>query len=618
MVAFFDTGTQSVTGIAYATSTDNGATWSAATQVDSTQTGDFSVAIDGSDNIYLAFDIPIASSSGGIFVRKLTYSAGTWTIGASNQVLANACCTSHVTLTKPSVAVNAASVVYVAMLDTYNININTNGTSADVYTSSNLTTWTTITAPYDCNVGALGNCTTPAAVGPAIVSDGNAEWLLDGAMMFVDISGTNSWAEVPGDSTAFTAAGSLSYGLDTLYLLYPTSSGITFQNYNITTGSFSSTTVLSASTSDVIGEISTDSQNVWAIFQSFVGSSSYNISYKRFDGSTWDNNPTNLTTDNLNNVDISSPARLPNTANVPVIWQTGTASPYTVKSAVFSNIGTVTDTGNQTGSLTGSLTGSSGDMIVKCGIWYYNTINIVNGMTIKVCASNGQTGGTLELHANSVTIAGSVDGAGRGMPGGVSVIAPGGAGGSGALANSSPGVAGQTGVTPLAGGNGSGSYGGSGGSSGTSSTSGGTAGSAGAVGTGGGGGGGGGGSATVAGGAGTTGGYLISGGNGDSSIDTSVSSGSGGGSGGSGGSGAGGGSGGSGSQGLSLVAGSGANGGIGGKGGNGGAAVKVIATTISVTGTINLKGQTSGASGSGSVGQGGDQGCNIGTAPVNC
>jgi len=612
MVVFFDTGTQSVTGLAYSVSTDNGATWGSAVQVDTNQTSDFSITIDGSDNIYVAY-----SDEQNVYTRELTYSAGAWTVGGAQQLTAAGCSgNAGILYYSPTIAFNSqgvAEVLYTTdQLGSGCVSLGTYSVASEY--SSNFSTWT-----------AGSNISAANTAGAPIVTDGKSFWAMIDNNLYADISGNGNL--VSGASATDCSANrnlSLSYSLDNLNILCSTATGIDYFSFNIPTGLMSSGTVLSSALSDLVGNIVTDSYNVWAVYDQFVGTNSYNVVYKRFNGTSWDSSSTALTTDNLNNTSITSPERLPNTANVPVIWSTGTASPYTIKAATFSNVGTVTDSGNQTGSLTGSLTGSNGDTIVKCGVWYYNSINIVSGMTIKVCANNGQTGGTLELHAGSVTIAGTIDGTARGYPGGVSIFGSGGAGGTaGAGGLNITGGTGGTGGggTSYAGSTGTGTFAGTAGSAGTNAASGATGGAgssnnnlSGGVG------GHGGNGSSSSGTAGSLGGYLGTGTNNDATTDESLTFGSGGGAGGDGGSGAGGGGGGGGQSTSSSYGfydggngGAGRTGGLGGKGGNGGAIIKIYSTgNLAVSGTILAQGQSGTSGGSAQIGNPG------GTAPNPC
>jgi hypothetical protein len=579
LVSFFNSGTQSVTGIASVTSTDNGASWSSATQVDSAQTNDFSIDIDSSNNIYVAYN------SIGIKIREMTYSAGIWTIGSANTVASNSTCvgSKRDTFTSPTVKVGYGGMVWIIGVLQPFTGVSCSFGSLDkyvTYRSTNLSSWSSSNDP-----GSTDN------------------------HLYVDLSGTGTWTDAK--YTIIDPTATMTYGFNKLHIFSGTVTGaLNYYSYDIASGTLSSATSISSGPSDQMGDITTDSHNVWVAYSSFVSSGSLNVVYKRFNGTSWSVSATALTTDNLNNLSIRLPERVPNTANVPVIWQTGTSSPYTLKSATFSNIGSVTDSGNQTGSLTGSLTGSSGDVIVKCGVWYYNTVNIVSGMTIKVCASNGQNGGNLEIHANSVTVAGTIDGAGRGYPGGLAIYGVGGIGATGP-----PGSTNTSGSMGAQGSNydgvaGAGNFGAVGGTAGVNPSF--DTGNCDSTGASGGGCGGAGTAFNMVGfSASSPGGYLSSGANGDSSIDESVVMGSGGGAGGTGGSGQGGGSGGS----AGNTCANGGNGGKGGRGapgglgGNGGAYVRIYsAGTLSVSGSINMNGLAGSSGVSGEAGSNGSSG----------
>jgi hypothetical protein len=603
IIVFYNSGSVAPGGLVYRTSADNGGTWSSAVQVDSAQTGDFSVAIDGSDNIYIAYE------NFNIYARKLTFVSGTtWTIGSQNTVITTTNCVDGLTsgdiYTQPQISIISGGTIFIDTEHDYEYGGGgcISDFSVDTYSSTNLSSWTSLSSLPQTN-----------SVANEVEVSGRARWTYLSGSLYVDKDGTGTWSVVPG-FTAFSIS-SISYGFNRIHILYSSGSVILYRDYTLDTGTFSSPVTISSNTGDQPGSIISDSNRVWAFYQSFVGSSSTNVVYKSMSSSgVWDSSATSITTDNLYNTSITSPAKALNSATVPVIWTTGTTTPWTLKSAVVSGSGAVTDTGNQSGSLTGSLTGSNGDVVVKCGVWYYNTVNIVAGMTIKVCASNGATGGFLEIHANSVTIAGTIDGASRGLPGGFpSLAGTGGSGGLGVIGGANtPGNNGTAGSSD-SGGAGAGAFGGSGGAGGTNgnggagaatSFSGGVAGA---------------GSTTTVGGGGGNGGYLSAAGNGDASTDESLAIASGGGGGGSGGSGGGGGSGASSATFTCANGGSGGNGaagGTGGKGGDAGANVKIYsAGDIAVSGHIYVNGQ---AGGTGNAGNTGANGLNGGRAASAC
>jgi hypothetical protein len=527
-------------------------------------------------------------TTASIISKKLTYSAGTWSIGSDVSVYTSTICTSQSegdSMYKPILRVTPTGLA-LAFFQQYEISCQNSGTDFLNFATADFNLNWGVSNAGSFDVDAIG----VSNVISNLVVDGNVIWFYLGTDLYYTTDGT-VYNKVPNTNISGSIAGDpmMCYGLDQLNIVYDDSStGLMYRSYNITTGALSSATTISSVINDALGTVVCDSYNIWAVYQSYVASNSYNVVYKRFNGSVWDSSATSITTDNLNNGNINSPARALDSSVVPILWRVGTASPYTIKATTLSALGSATDTGNQTGSLTGILTGSSGDTIVKCGVWYYDTVNIVAGMTIKVCPSNGASGGSLEIHANSVTVAGTVDGTARGLPGAVSVgVAASGMGGYGGSSGTNGSI-------------------GSAGSAGTNSTFNGT------YNTGGGGGGGGG--AGQIGGTGNNGGYNAAASNGDTSTDETLVVTSSGGTGGTGGQGGTGGVGGLGTTTPGGSGGGGGTGGAGGKGGNAGAIIKIYSVgNIVVTGLIANNGQTGGSGFSGGRGTDGamDTSCPI-------
>ena len=127
LVAIVLRGTYSPTGLCYQTSDDQGVTWSTATQIDSIASGyQYTCYLDTDNNIYIVY---VNASSYTVF-RKLTYSAGTWTIGSV-------------------VTVVTSSGAY------YNIKKADNGTLYIVFNLSNIVTY------YSINDGVSWTATNP-------------------------------------------------------------------------------------------------------------------------------------------------------------------------------------------------------------------------------------------------------------------------------------------------------------------------------------------------------------------------------------------------------------------------------------------------------------------------
>jgi|GEM_PF-3536041 len=199
------------------------------------------------------------------------------------------------------------------------------------------------------------------------------------------------------------------------------------------------------------------------------------------------------------------------------------------------------------------------------------TFSVGSGMTVRVETYNGGAGGSLEIRANTITVAGTLSAEGCGYPSG-----NGGAGGQGGCGGGSDQIAGTSGSAGLGG------YPGSGGGGGAVWPT----------------------ICASAGGPGSSaarGGYAVSGGQGDTTTDESLLMGSGGG---GGGGGAGGRHQGGGNNLPTLCAPNpnnnyaGGGGGGGGAGGTGGGIIKLYAaTTLSVTGQIISQGLATGGDG---------------------
>jgi hypothetical protein len=609
IVDVYQAGSQAPNDLSYSKSTDNGTTWSASTQIDTTTSRDFTIAIDSSDNIYVSW-----ADTGAVKIRKMTYSAGSWSIGSANTIVSAATCVNTTTdghsYSRVSLALPSSGTVWVSALDAFQTKTGCPAATNVVATNSSasLTSWTANAATITASSGAY----------PTMLQRGQEIWMEVSAVgLYVDRTGSGVFTKV--DSTSLNGPVSMAYGLDEIHMFYSSGSTLLYRKFVLSTQTLSSTTTISASASDVLGTISTDSYNIWVFYQAFVGANSYNVTYKEYTGASW-GSAVGITSDNANNTNINAPDRISNTVSVPTVWNTGTASPFTIKASNTSSIGGATDSGNQTGSYSGSLTGISTDVIVKSGVWYYSSVNIVSSMQVKVLASDGQTGGSLTIYSTTVTIAGTLDGAGRGSPGAVSFISSGlgGAGAPGPGDNQGAnGTAGTTTPTSLDGATGTGSFAGVGGTRGARG-----AGGAGGVFTnscsGPGAGGAGGGNTGTAGTGGSNGGYNIVGANGDSSTDdTSVNLGSGGGSGGTGGPGGGGGAGSGGAVcggvntggGSGGAGGAGKDGGLGSAGGDGGAAVKIYsAGSMTISGSINVTGNPGGSVNTGTTGLNGSAG----------
>src|SRR4051812_40318053 len=190
IVAFYNAGSQAPTGIVYSTSSDGGTTWSAATQVTSDQTGDFSVAVDKNDNIYIAF----VDTTASIISKKLTYSAGTWSIGSNVSVYTSTICTSQSegdSMYKPILRVTPTGLA-LAFFQQYEISCQNSGTDFLNFATAdfNLNWGVSNAGSFDVDAIGVSNIISN------LVVDGNIIWFYLGTDLYYTTDGT-SYNKVP-------------------------------------------------------------------------------------------------------------------------------------------------------------------------------------------------------------------------------------------------------------------------------------------------------------------------------------------------------------------------------------------------------------------------------------
>ncbi len=338
IVAFFKAGTVSPTGLAYSTSTDGGSTWSAATQVDSHQDNDFSVAIDSSNNIYIAYDdLGVTTGALNVFFRKLTYSAGSWSIGSATNMdtgtSGSSCQSQGIMFGSTNISVTAAGKL---VLSYSACEFGENDIISRLSTNSG-SSWS----------GGYFSGADPDVFrsdgDQANIAIGNDSWQIAPnnagsgfqCEIYKDIGTTGSWTDTGTPITncdthqGYSITSSTSNSIDIFY--NQSGSGLKYVQYSISGNSLGSVTTISSSSSDVIGSISAGSSGkLYAFFGQFQASNSYKVMYETFDGvSTW-SGPTQVTGSNTsNNFGVNSSANYAN-AEIGVIWLAGTASPWTV------------------------------------------------------------------------------------------------------------------------------------------------------------------------------------------------------------------------------------------------------------------------------------------------
>jgi len=321
-------GSTSPVGIRAKKSTDKGATWTdlsggagSSTQISSSTSVGYSVCIDTSDHIYVAY-----LYSYDVYFKKLTYNGdSTWTVGSERTVdLENdneypsivRDSNGNIWVAYPHNTASGAQIVATRSTDTFQ----TSGTRTDVSSPQAGSTETDYSVAMTMRNG-----------NPFIVFQDN----YDGAKMKWSYWNGSSWS-TPQQILTITSTRayfSLTSVGATVHLVVEKFSGeIVYTYYD---GTWHTEETLISGDLDEKPSLTTNDVDLWCyadIYYADPNSSyrKYNIKYKKRTGSTWDADWTAITTDNRRNQDPSSPSI--SKAYVPLAWTDATSpSPYTVK-----------------------------------------------------------------------------------------------------------------------------------------------------------------------------------------------------------------------------------------------------------------------------------------------
>jgi hypothetical protein len=346
LVAFYYDGSH----IVYRTSSNAGSSWSSAVTAvtpDPTvvTTADFSVTIDSSNNIYLSYTDMASSfnaSSGGyesIWFKKLTYSAGSWSTGSASEAIpSTGDCMGTGSATTfwngSTIAVNTSGKIFIAAADFV---LTTSGCGALQPGSAQLTTVNSSNGSSWSGGTSLGSAS--AATSP-LISIGSQIWLVNrNSGIYEDATSSGTFTQKNSTTYANTPV-LTSDGSNQIDFAYKNSSNnLVYRQYIISSGSLSAETVISSGTSDLLGGISADSATgrLWIFYDSFVGTNSYNVTYKTStdSGASW-GSAVGVTTDNANNRGGTAQLSLNAGGNPTILWVSGTASPYTINSSTIT------------------------------------------------------------------------------------------------------------------------------------------------------------------------------------------------------------------------------------------------------------------------------------------
>jgi len=295
----------------YKTSSDNGVTWDSSwTTVESSNysvDGDFDVIIDGSDNIYTVF---YGGGSGGIYLYKLTYSGGSWTVGTRRTIAGNYCY--YVSLVK-----RASGELFVTFFYGYSGAWRLYGfysTDDGASWNNNYYTLTDTLSGTRCfEVGSTIWCIVTTAGGKL--------------QQFIWNDIAKSW-NAPTDIASGITNSSYSLGAckisdSNIFAAVRTSSGIKIYNY---TGSWDSGTLLSDNSNDQDPALSIVANNPVIIWTDYTGTQ-YNISYRKWNGSAWESQ-VDITSDIA--VDKYPSVCISDSQYLYVEYTTGSSNPYTI------------------------------------------------------------------------------------------------------------------------------------------------------------------------------------------------------------------------------------------------------------------------------------------------
>ena len=296
--------------LGYKISTDNGDTWDAAwTNVDTSLTigGQIDAYIDGADNIYLTYS-GYYGGANRIAFRKLAYNSGSWSIGGIVNVRTSSAGT------RPSFTIRSNGDLWICFND--------NGRIYGYYSTDDGVNWNVtysdlgVLDPGYRMVGAY-----PYGTDIRVVAQGNSKLTI--------FEYTNAWDTgtdivASGITDDDEGLGFLRISDSEIYVVARTSSGIKVFVWSGV--SWDAGTLLSNHANDKHPHIINVNNKPVVIWKDYDGTY-YNISYRYWNGSTWDTQ-----------VDITSDADLDSypsgvtydLENLYIAWTTGTSTPWTI------------------------------------------------------------------------------------------------------------------------------------------------------------------------------------------------------------------------------------------------------------------------------------------------
>lgn len=333
LIIIYQAGVESPNGLAFSRSADNGQTWSAGTQVDSSTDAFASAVILANDDIILTYAGQNSSYNNADYsvrVRRLTYDGvgKDWSVGGVITAVPTDATTGS---SLASLAQDASGYLWISFRYTADSGTNWQIAAVRSVNPNDETSWGSVT-----NISAPNTSTEKA---PTLVPFSTKL-----ALIYSEYSGSRNikwrwrndadpegtWqteAVINGPdaqlSADYTEVSAVSNDSNQIGLLYTKNGRINYRRY---TSSWSSATVLSSAV-DSRPNIATDGTNMWAFWRTYVSPNNYKIIYRKYEG-YW-RSEVGFVVDNLSNSHISTVFK--DSEYIPLIWAEGVASPYNIK-----------------------------------------------------------------------------------------------------------------------------------------------------------------------------------------------------------------------------------------------------------------------------------------------
>jgi hypothetical protein len=321
IVLYSDTG-----HLYYRKSADNGGSWGSATQIkynDDFTGYDFDAFMDGSNNLYVAYRPTRGTQS--VFMVKLAYSAGAWTLGTERTVES-----AGSTQQYPSIVVEPSGKIWVSYSyfdgSSYTIVVkNSTDDGASWSAATTLTSTSTLAANY--STMAIYNGQYPVIA--YVISYAGSKPVRSRAF-----NGSSWTSEVTLDSANNGAVQNFSLTSVGNQVVYAganpgVNTAIQYAFFNGT--SWSATATVNTSASDTYDpQVVSDGTNVWLFYGHKGGTATaYDLYYRKYDGASWSASGT-LTSGAANNRYPHVPRTVAAGAPIPYVYQSGTAAPFTL------------------------------------------------------------------------------------------------------------------------------------------------------------------------------------------------------------------------------------------------------------------------------------------------